>query len=387
MKIRFFAWMMLVLTLALGVAAAEEGDLLAQIQSRGEIVVATEGAWAPWTYHDEENQLVGFDVEVARAIAQKLGVTATFVETEWDGIFAGLDAGRYDIAANGVEITDERALKYDFTVPYGYIRTALIVRGDNEEIQSFEDLAGKHTANSIASTYMTLAESYGATAAGVDTLDQTLEMVLSGRADATLNAEVSFYDYMRVHPDANLKVVALTDEASRVAIPLRKGEETASLLAAINDAIVQLQQEGELARISELYFGRDITAAPGEEEKTTMTNAMTVTVNGKTFSATLEDHDAANALASMLEEGPLTLNLADYGGFEKVGSLGTGLPASDSQTITKSGDIVLYNGDQIVIFYGSNSWSYTRLGRIDDLNGWVEALGSGDVSVTLALAQ
>ena len=89
----------------------------------------------------------------------------------------------------------------------------------------------------------------------------------------------------------------------------------------------------------------------------------------------------------MLEEGPLTLNLADYGGFEKVGSLGTGLPASDSQTITKSGDIVLYNGDQIVIFYGSNSWSYTRLGRIDDLNGWVEALGSGDVSVTLALAQ
>lgn len=338
-------------------------------------------------YHDEENQLVGFDVEVARAIAQKLGVTATFVETEWDGIFAGLDAGRYDIAANGVEITDERALKYDFTVPYGYIRTALIVRGDNEEIQSFEDLAGKHTANSIASTYMTLAESYGATAAGVDTLDQTLEMVLSGRADATLNAEVSFYDYMRVHPDANLKVVALTDEASRVAIPLRKGEETASLLAAINDAIVQLQQEGELARISELYFGRDITAAPGEEEKTTMTNAMTVTVNGKTFSATLEDNDAANALASMLEEGPLTLNLADYGGFEKVGSLGTGLPASDSQTITKSGDIVLYNGDQIVIFYGSNSWSYTRLGRIDDLNGWVEALGSGDVSVTLALAQ
>ena len=387
MKIRFFAWMMLVLTLALGVAAAEEGDLLAQIQSRGEIVVATEGAWAPWTYHDEENQLVGFDVEVARAIAQKLGVTATFVETEWDGIFAGLDAGRYDIAANGVEITDERALKYDFTVPYGYIRTALIVRGDNEEIQSFEDLAGKHTANSIASTYMTLAESYGATAAGVDTLDQTLEMVLSGRADATLNAEVSFYDYMRVHPDANLKVVALTDEASRVAIPLRKGEETASLLAAINDAIVQLQQEGELARISELYFGSDITAAPGEEEKTTMTNAMTVTVNGKTFSATLEDNDAANALASMLEEGPLTLNLADYGGFEKVGSLGTGLPASDSQTITKSGDIVLYNGDQIVIFYGSNSWSYTRLGRIDDLNGWVEALGSGDVSVTLALAQ
>lgn len=100
-----------------------------------------------------------------QAIAAKLGVTATFAETEWDGIFAGLDSGRYDIAANGVEVTDERAQKYDFSTPYGYIRTALIVRGDNTDIQSFEDLKGKHTANSIASTYMTLAESYGATAA------------------------------------------------------------------------------------------------------------------------------------------------------------------------------------------------------------------------------
>lgn len=141
-----------------------------------------EGAWAPWTYHDENDQLVGFDVEVAQGVAAKLGVTAKFVETEWDGIFAGLDAGRYDMAANGVEVTDERAMKYDFSTPYGYIRTALIVRGDREDIASFEDLAGKRTANSISSTYMLLAESYGATAMGVDTLDETLAMVLSGRA-------------------------------------------------------------------------------------------------------------------------------------------------------------------------------------------------------------
>ena len=252
----------LALLLAASTAMAQEGDLLSQIQSKGQIVVATEGAWAPWTYHDESGTLVGFDVEVAQAIAQKLGVEATFAETEWDGIFAGLDAGRYDIAANGVEVTEERAQKYDFTTPYGYIRTALIVRGDNTEIQSFEDLKGKHTANSIASTYMTLAESYGATAAGVDTLDQTIQMVLSGRADATLNAEVSFYDYMNAHPDANLKVVALTEDASQVAIPLRKGNET--LLSAINQAIEELDAEGELSRISEKYFGKDITRPTAE---------------------------------------------------------------------------------------------------------------------------
>ena len=242
-------------------AALAEGDLLADIQSRGEMVVATEGAWAPWTYHDEQGTLVGFDVEVAQAIAAKLGVTARFVETEWDGIFAGLDSRRYDIAANGVEVTEERAAKYNFSTPYGYIRTALIVRDDNTDIQSFEDLKGKHTANSIASTYMTLAESYGATAVGVDTLDQTIQMVLSGRADATLNAEVSFYDYMNAHPNANLKVVALTHEASQVALPLRKEAACDSLLQAVNQAIADLDQEGELTRISEKYFGKDITKA------------------------------------------------------------------------------------------------------------------------------
>ena len=248
--------------LMLTAAFAEEADLLARIQEKGEIVVATEGAWRPWTYHDEDDVLVGFDVEVAARIVEKLGVTASFVECPWDGIFAGIDAERYDIAANGVEITDERAEKYDFTAPYGYIRTALVVRGDNEDINSLEDLDGKKTCNSIGSTYMELAESYGAEAIGVDTLDETISMVLAGRADATLNAEVSIYDYLSEHPDANIKIVALTDEASEVAIPMRKGEDSASLLSAIDAAIDELRAEGELAAISEKYFGSDITAVP-----------------------------------------------------------------------------------------------------------------------------
>ena len=282
-KFQVIIAMALALMLAVCPAFAEEEDQLAAIKAKGEIVIATEGTWAPWTYHDESGELVGFDVEVAKAIAEKLGVTATFAETEWDGIFAGLDAGRYDIAANGIEVTDERALKYDFTTPYGYIRTALIVRGDNEDILTFEDLNGKNTANSIASTYMTLAESYGATAVGVDTLDQTIQMVLSGRADATLNAEVSFYDYMSVHPDANLKVVALTDEASLVSIPVRKEEASATLLEAINQAITELAEEGELTRISEKYFGKDITIAPdAETEETTETTETAETETAET---------------------------------------------------------------------------------------------------------
>lgn len=112
---------------------------------------------------------------------------------------------------------------------------------------------------------------------------------------------------------------------------------------------------------------------------------MTLQIGNNTFTATLENNDAVDALVDMMREEPVMIQMSDYSGFEKVGSLGTSLPASNKQTTTLSGDIVLYNGNQIVIFYGSNSWSYTRLGRIDDLSGWEDALGSGDVTVIFSL--
>ena len=119
-----------------------EGDLLSRIQERGYMIVATEGTWAPWTFHDENDELVGYDIEVAQGIADYLGVDVQFVEGEWDGLFAGLNSRRYDIVANGVEVTSERKETYDFSVPYGYIRTAIIVQEGNDEITSFEDLDG-----------------------------------------------------------------------------------------------------------------------------------------------------------------------------------------------------------------------------------------------------
>ena len=112
---------------------------------------------------------------------------------------------------------------------------------------------------------------------------------------------------------------------------------------------------------------------------------MNVQVGDVVFSATLEENEAVSALLEMMQESPVVIQMRDYSGFEKVGPLGTSLPASDSQTTTQAGDIVLYNGNQIVIFYGSNSWSYTRLGHIDDLTGWEDALGSGDVTVIFSL--
>ena len=241
-------------------ASTGAADQLAAIQANGKLVVALEGAWQPWSYHDESDTLVGYDVEVSRAIAEKLGVEPEYVESDWDSLFAGLDAGRFDIVCNGVEVTDERAKTYDFTTPYGYIHTALAVRKDNEDIKSFEDLKGKTTANSLASTYMELAESYGATVQGIDTLEEPIQLLTAGRIDATLNADVSFYDYLNVHPDADFKLVAQTEDASHVAIPLRKGDASATLLDAINTAIEELRADGTLKELSEKYFGQDISA-------------------------------------------------------------------------------------------------------------------------------
>lgn len=112
---------------------------------------------------------------------------------------------------------------------------------------------------------------------------------------------------------------------------------------------------------------------------------MNLQIGNSSFTATLENNAAVDTLVDMMREAPVVIEMSDYSSFEKVGSLGTSLPTSNKQTTTQSGDIVLYNGNQIVIFYGTNSWNYTKLGRVDDLSGWKDALGSGDVTVTFSI--
>lgn len=235
------------------------GDLLARVQAKGEITVALEGTWAPWGYHNEAGELVGYDVEVARLIGEKLGVKVTFVEGEFTGLLAGLEAGRYDVIINGVDIDDSRREKYDFTVPYAYNRTVVVTRADDDSIQSMEDLDGKSTANTLNSTYAQVAEGYGATVTPVDDFIQTIELLTSGRIDATLNAEVSYNDYIVQHPDAPIKVACVDPNPTQVAIPLPKGADSDALREELDKILDELAADGTLTELSTKYFGIDIS--------------------------------------------------------------------------------------------------------------------------------
>ncbi|MCR4926699.1 MAG: transporter substrate-binding domain-containing protein [Lachnospiraceae bacterium] len=241
-------------------AGSNEKDLLARIKEKGEVVIAMEGNWAPWTYEDESGKLTGFEVEVSTAVAEKIGVTPKYVTGEWDGLLAGVKAGRYVLMANGVGYTDERSQAYTYSDFYAFNRTVLVVRGDNDEIKTLEDLKGKVTCNSANSTYQLLGEKYGATVKDVESLAGTIDELLAGRVDATFNAEVSINDYMKEKPDANIKVAAYDTDIEKVGMIMPQGKDSASLKEAVDKALSELRKEGKLKEISEKYFGMDITS-------------------------------------------------------------------------------------------------------------------------------
>ena len=242
---------------ALLAAPAAAQSNLEQIKSAGALKIGTEGTYPPFTYHDASGALVGFDVEIGREVAKRLGVEAQFLEGKWDGLIAGLDASRYDAVINQVGITEERKRKYDFSEPYIASKAVLIVKTDNEDIKDFADLAGKRSAQSLTSNFGKLAEQNGAQLVGTDGFDQSIQLVLQGRADATINDSLSFYDFKKQKPDAPVKIAAQQENAEYSGIIIRKNEP--DLLAAINKALEDMQADGTYKKIAETYFGADVS--------------------------------------------------------------------------------------------------------------------------------
>ncbi|MDF2509443.1 MAG: polar amino acid transporter substrate-binding protein [Microbacterium sp.] len=239
-------------------AGDEEGSDFGLVQD-GTLTVATEGTYRPFSFHGDggSGDLTGFDVEIIQAVADKLGLEVKFQETQWDAIFAGLDAGRFDVIANQVSINDEREAKYLFSAPYTVSPGVIVVAEDDDSISSFDDLDGKTTAQSLTSNWYELATDSGAKVEAVEGWAQAVELLRQGRVDATVNDKLTFLDYETTNSPTGLKIAAETDEAGEQAFVFTKDKE--ALVEAVDGALDELRADGTLAEISDKYFGEDVT--------------------------------------------------------------------------------------------------------------------------------
>jgi cystine transport system substrate-binding protein len=230
---------------------------LEAIKASGKLTIGTEGTYAPFTFHDKDGKLTGFDVDIAVEVSKRLGVEPEFIETPWDGIIAGLDAKRFDTIFNEVTITDERKAKYDFSDSYIVSKAVLLVHEDNNEIKKLADLKGKKSAQSLTSNLTEIAKQNGAEIVGTEGFNQAIDLLLSKRVDATINDGLSYLDLKKQKPDVKIKVVDETTEASHSAALFRKGND--DLVKAVNDALAAMKSDGTYLKISEKYFGADVS--------------------------------------------------------------------------------------------------------------------------------
>jgi len=238
---------------------ASGGDTsLSSVKAAGQIVFATEGTYKPFSYHQGgAGDLTGYDVEVATAVAAKLGVKAKFEETQWDSIFAGLEARRFDAISNQVTSTPERQAKYELSTPYTVSQGVIVTKADNTSINSFADLKGKSTAQSLTSNWYTLAKDSGATVQAVEGWAQSVSLLKDGRVDAIVNDKLTFLDYQVTNPNSGLKIAATTKDSSDSVFAFHKGSK--ALDAAVNTALKELAADGTLTKLSEKYFGQDVS--------------------------------------------------------------------------------------------------------------------------------
>ncbi|WP_308033569.1 amino acid ABC transporter substrate-binding protein [Neisseria bergeri] len=239
--------------------SAVSGSLIERINNKGTVIVGTEGTYAPFTYHDKDGKLTGYDVEVTRAVAEKLGVKVEFKETQWDSMMAGLKAGRFDVVANQVGLTSpERQATFDKSEPYSWSGAVLVARNDSN-IKSIADIKGVKTAQSLTSNYGEKAKAAGAELVPVDGLAQSLTLIEQKRADATLNDELAVLDYLKKNPNAGVKIVwsAPADEKVGSGLIVNKGNDEA--VAKFSTAINELKADGTLKKLGEQFFGKDIS--------------------------------------------------------------------------------------------------------------------------------
>ncbi|MBO9686124.1 transporter substrate-binding domain-containing protein [Roseateles chitosanitabidus] len=238
--------------------AAQAADLLDDVKARGTLRIAVEGTYPPFNYKDEKGQLTGFDVEIATAIAGKLGVKPEFTTTEWSGILAGLQAGKYDVIVNQVAATDERRKTFDFSTAYVMSYPQLIIRAnETRQLLTPADLKGKKIGVGQGSNFAEQAKGFeGVEVRTYPGATEYLQDLATGRIDAALNDSL-LIPYLKQKTKLPVKAGAAIGQAATNAIPFRKNSP--KFKAAIDKALSDLMADGTYAKISTKWFERDVS--------------------------------------------------------------------------------------------------------------------------------
>ncbi|MDU1925946.1 MAG: transporter substrate-binding domain-containing protein [Staphylococcus epidermidis] len=202
---------------ACGNNSSNNKDNQSSSKDKDTLRVGTEGTYAPFTYHNKKDQLTGYDIDVIKAVAKEENLKLKFNETSWDSMFAGLDAGRFDVIANQVGVNKDREKKYKFSEPYTYSSAVLVVRENEKDITSFNDVKGKKLAQTFTSNYGQLAKDKGKIKA------------------------------IKGHAEQNKSAFAFSKKVD---------EKT---IEKFNKGLEKIRDNGELAKIGKKWFGQDVS--------------------------------------------------------------------------------------------------------------------------------
>lgn len=240
---------------------ANAADLLDEAKARGTLRIACEGTYPPFNYKDAQGQLTGFDVEIGRALAAKMGLKPEFVTSEWSGILAGLQAGKYDVIINQVAATDARRQAFDFSGPYVISYPQLIVRAsETRKLDTPAELKGRKIGVGQGSNYAELAKGIeGAEVRTYPGAPEYLQDLATGRIDAAINDSL-LIPYLREKTKLPVKAGATIGKPESNAIPFRKGNP--KFKQAIDKALDDLKADGSYAKISTKWFERDVSQPP-----------------------------------------------------------------------------------------------------------------------------
>lgn len=246
-----------------GTEAPAADDSLQKVLDAGKLTIAAEGNWVPYVYNEDgTGELTGFEVDIAKEICSRLGVEPDFqISSSWDPVEAGMDSGRYDCIICGVNPKPERQEKYNMSIAYAENPFCLVVAGDNEEITSFADLAGRSCANALNSTAGDLARKAGAELSDAS-LTAAMDLIVSGRADATVNNVAAVEEYMKERPDMNVKIAAIYEPEEgeewiiQSAEAFQKGADT--LTEKVNEILQEMIDDGTCYDLTVQYFGQSV---------------------------------------------------------------------------------------------------------------------------------